>query len=69
DLVIYSNGIPDGITYNSLFAPMIRALQDQKSMINDLNEKNAELSGENIELRERLTRLESTVAGIIENGR
>jgi hypothetical protein len=69
DLVIYSNGVPDGITYNSLFAPMIRALQDQKSLIEDLNEKNAELKGENTELRDRLTRLESTVAGIIENGR
>jgi len=69
DLVIYSNGVPDGVTYNSLFAPMIRALQDQKSLIDDLNVKNAELEDENSELRDRLTRLESTVAGIIENGR
>jgi len=69
ELVIYSKGIPDGISYNSLFAPMIRALQDQKSMIDNLNEKNTELKDENKELRERLTKLESTVAGLIENGR
>ncbi len=65
DLVIYSNGIPDGITYNSLFAPMIRALQDQKSMIDNLNANNSELKDENTELRDRLTKLENVVSAIV----
>lgn len=52
DLVFYSNGVPDGINYNSLIAPMIKALQDQKSIID-------ELASENSRLRERLNDLEN----------
>jgi hypothetical protein len=65
DLVIYLDDIPEGINYNSLFAPMIRAIQDQKLVIDDLNTKNRELSDDNEELRGRLEKLEDMVSAII----
>jgi hypothetical protein len=64
DLVIYLDGKPEGINYDGLFAPMIRALQDQKTMIDDLNTRNSILSGENEELKARLDRLEKIVGDL-----
>jgi Chaperone of endosialidase/Head domain of trimeric autotransporter adhesin len=55
--VIYKNGLPDGVSYQSMFAPIIKAIQDQKKTIESLKSEN-EL------LRERLEKLESIVSTI-----
>jgi uncharacterized protein YeeX (DUF496 family) len=69
NLVFYSDGEPEGINYNGLYAPIIKAVKDQKTMIDDLVSKNSELSEENEILRERLSKLESIVNDLISGGR
>ncbi|MDQ1296811.1 MAG: trimeric autotransporter adhesin, partial [Bacteroidota bacterium] len=64
NLVVYNSDEPESINYNGLFAPMIKAIQDQKMMINDLQVKNTDLSEENRELRMRLEKLEEKVSGL-----
>jgi hypothetical protein len=53
--VLYQNGVPDGVNYPSMLAPMIKAIQDQKKTIDTLK-------SENESLRERLEKLESIVS-------
>jgi hypothetical protein len=67
DLVIYQDGKPEGINYDGLFAPMIKALQDQKILIDELNSKNSTLARENEELKARLDKLERTVTELVYN--
>jgi hypothetical protein len=67
DLVLYLEGKPEGLNYNSLFAPMIKALQDQKQMIDNLNSKNTDLTLENEALKARLEKLEMTVSSFMAN--
>jgi hypothetical protein len=61
DLVLYRNGVPDGINYNSLFAPMIKALQVQKGTIEELTRENTELRLRLTELENRLNALANTL--------
>lgn len=65
DLVIYLDGKPESINYNGLFAPMIKAIQDQKLLIEDINSKNTLLSDENESLKARIEKLENEVAGLM----
>jgi len=65
EMVFYSDGVPEGIDYNSLFAPVIKAVQEQKSLIEDLTQKNCQLYDENKELKERLLKLENTVNALV----
>jgi hypothetical protein len=60
-LVFHVNGEAEGINYNSLIAPAIKALQDQKARIDDLTARNLKLEDENAELKNRLTTLEKNV--------
>ncbi|MCU0472912.1 MAG: tail fiber domain-containing protein [Bacteroidales bacterium] len=67
NLVVYSNGEPESIDYNGLFAPIIKAVQDQKIMINDLQVINVSLSEENRELRMRLEKLEQVASAMADS--
>jgi hypothetical protein len=60
-LVIYSEGKPEAINYNSLIAPVIRAIQEQKSILDNLDTRNEILEKENIELKERINKLEEII--------
>jgi hypothetical protein len=66
DLMFYINNEPDGINYNGLFAPMVKAIQDQKNLIDGLSAKNGELSRENEELKGRLSKLENIVSVLVD---
>jgi len=60
--VTYKNGVPDGVSYPSLFAPMIKAIQDQKNTIESLKSENESLRG-------RLVKLESIVSTLIQGSK
>lgn len=61
NMVIYLKGEPEGVNYNGLIAPVIKALQDQKDLINELNGRNTRLEEENLELKERLAIIEGKI--------
>ena len=69
DLVYYQNGSPFGINYNGLIAPIIKALQEQKNRIDDLNIQNNLLVKENSELKLRLEKLENLVSSILQENK
>jgi hypothetical protein len=54
DLVFYKDGEPDAVNYNSLVAPLLKAVQDQKKTIESLQ-------ADNDDLKQRLEKLESIV--------
>jgi hypothetical protein len=54
DLVYYLNGEPDAINYNNIIAPLLKAVQDQKTTIESLQ-------SDNQDLRLRLEKLEKLV--------
>lgn len=65
DLVFYQNGKPYGVNYIGLFSPMIKAMQEQKRAIINLERKNDFLNKENEDLKVRIEKLESTVTLIL----
>jgi hypothetical protein len=65
DLVYYQDGMPEGVNYNSLFAPMITAIQDQKKLIDDLTIRNNNLDKENNDLKLRLEKVENIVSAMV----
>lgn len=61
-LIFYLGGKPDGVNYNGLIAPILKALQEQRDRIDILSRKNNTLADENAELKQRLEKLEKTVS-------
>jgi hypothetical protein len=66
DFVFYLNGKPDAVNYFGLFAPVLKALQEQKNQIDNLNIQNYNLVKENNDLKLRMEKLESIVSSIVQ---
>ena len=65
NLVFYQDGMPEGVNYHGLFAPIIKAMQDQEIRIDNLTYQNNKLIRENDELKLRLDKLESLVSSVL----
>jgi hypothetical protein len=57
NLVLYNDGKPDAVNYNGLVAPLLKAVQDQKKIIDSLK-------ADNDELKQRLEKLETIVSSM-----
>jgi hypothetical protein len=58
ELVTYKDGLPDAVNYMNIIAPLVKAVQDQKKVMDSLK-------SENEELKQRLEKLESLMQTVI----
>jgi hypothetical protein len=65
EIVLKVDGLAEGINYNGLTAPMIKAIQQQKARIEELERDNGILKSENELLKIRLEKLEENVNAIL----